>query len=619
MSKINIKSWLSNHKDRKKVFHTIFEIVFLVCFTSIVINVVFDFKTYQEEAESKKIYNDGFIAISYFGVDRTQKSTLIDDDMLKEHLNALKSSGYITIDQKDILDYCDYGKKLPKRAMFLSFEDGRRDSALFSQSILEELNYRASMFVYAGKFAERDFKFLQPKDLIKLEKSTFWELGSNGYRFYYINVFDRYGNFLDVLNQDQFKIAEKYIDDDYNHYLMDFIKDEDRVTIETRDEMDKRITWDYNEMERIYSKELQYIPKAYMIMYANGLNGGETNRLVESVNKREIKKLFQLHFNREGESLNGNDSDLLNLTRLQAQPYWYTNHLLMRIGDDTKNEMKFVVGDEKRASKWNVSNGVAEFKKGKIILTSSPGIEAMMSLNNSKDFSDFKLTTSIEGNVIGTQSIYLRYNQEDDTYINVSVKDNILYVNEKTANNYEENIAKYNLRELGKKDIQSVREVILEAEVAKEKIEFQKLEKKEQMDKIKEDTNKNVNEVAIEDAEKEYIPRIGIGQLGKRNLEIVMSEDNLDISVDKISAIKNLKISESSTKGSICLKAMRSEQNIKDDVYDGVFNDLCIEEISKKNENVKFLFDNRITGSEKIWDDITTIYDKIIDWFIENF
>ena len=617
MSKLDIKGWLNNKKDRRKVFRTIFQILILSSIISAVIRVVFNINIYKPEDESKKIYDNGFIAISYFGVDRTQKSTLIDDDMLKEHLKALKESGYTTIDQQDILDCYNLGKKLPEKAMFLSFEDGRVDSALFSEPILEALNYRASMFTYAGKFAERDFKFLQPDDLLELQKSTYWELGTNGYRFNYINVFDRYGHFLDVLNQDQFNIAAKYIDDDYNHYLMDFIKDKDGVTIETKDEMDKRITWDYDQMKEIYSNKIGYVPKAYMIMHANGLISGETNPLVEAVNNREIRKLFELHFNREGESFNSKGSDLFNLTRLQAQPYWYSNHLLMRVGDDTKNVMNFVVGDEKSAAKWTVLSGVAEFKKGKIILTSKPASEGIMKLNGSELYSDYKLSTSIEGNVIGRQSIYLRYNEEEDSYVNVSVTDNVLYVNEKTANNDEKNLIKCDLRELLKKDIQSVDQVVLESKLAKNEIEAVKARKSKQETSISQ--NKNEESRTVDNGREEYVRKIGVGQLGNRKLEIVISDDKLNISVDGVDVAGMITLNGKNTKGSICLKSMRSEKNIRDDVYDGVFNDLYIEPIAKKNEKVEPLFDNRLTGFQKVFDEVKDKFNKVVDWFIENF
>ena len=64
---------------------------------------------------------------------------------------------------------------------------------------------------------------------------------------------------------------------------------------------------------------------------------------------------------------------------------------------------------------------------------------------------------------------------------------------------------------------------------------------------------------------------------------------------------------------------MRSEKNLKDDVYDGVFNDLCIESIASNNEKVATLFDNRLNGFQKIYEEMKDKFNSVIDWFIENF
>ena len=55
---------------------------------------------------------NGFISISYFGVDRTGTETLVDDDRLNEHLKALYDNGFVTLNQKDVYDYYYGDKKL---------------------------------------------------------------------------------------------------------------------------------------------------------------------------------------------------------------------------------------------------------------------------------------------------------------------------------------------------------------------------------------------------------------------------------------------------------------------------------------------------------------------------
>lgn len=66
---------------------------------------------------------------------------------------------------------------------------------------------------------------------------------------------------------------------EYNHYLMDYLRDRWRST-ETKEEMIKRIAWDYDQMNEIYTSSLGEGVQAYMIMHANALFGN-MNHAVE--------------------------------------------------------------------------------------------------------------------------------------------------------------------------------------------------------------------------------------------------------------------------------------------------------------------------------------------------
>lgn len=90
--------------------------------------------------------------------------------------------------------------KLSKNALFLMFEDGRKGTVLFTEKLLEKLNYQATILTYGEKFKRDDQKFISAKDLRKLQKEGFWELGTNGYRLSYINCYDRYKHFLGQLD-----------------------------------------------------------------------------------------------------------------------------------------------------------------------------------------------------------------------------------------------------------------------------------------------------------------------------------------------------------------------------------------------------------------------------------
>ena len=182
-------------KNVRKVVRSIFQEIILITLLILIIRAIFTFETYEPyDATKIEMADDeedtGFIALSYFGVDRNETKTLISTERLQEHIDALSKSGYVTITQQDILDYYQEGKKLPKKSLFLMFEDGRRDTAIFAQNVTEEYNFISTIMTYANKFETQDSKFLMPDDLKDLEEGTFCELGTNGYRLEYINAYD---------------------------------------------------------------------------------------------------------------------------------------------------------------------------------------------------------------------------------------------------------------------------------------------------------------------------------------------------------------------------------------------------------------------------------------------
>ncbi len=602
----------------RKLFRSIVQGAVIIFLTTLILIAVFDWEEYVPVDKTEYAHDNGFITISYFGVDRTRKKTLIDDDMLEKHLTALKNSGYVTISQQDVIDYYKNGKKLPERALYLIFEDGRRDSSLFAQPILEKNNFKASMMTYADKFIKKDSKFLQPDDLESMTENSFWELGTNGYRFEYINVFDRYENFVGKINQDQYNEISKYMEDDYNHYLMDFIRDEDRISVETREQMEERLVWDYNKINELYTKNIGYVPGAYVIMHANGLDN-DSNELVRTVNFREAKKLFDFMFTREGECLSGKNDDLFTLTRMEALPYWQTNHLLMRIKDDTKMDMNFVVGDAERAEKWQTLKGVAEFEKNNIILTSPPNEEAFIKIKESGEYSDFQLSCTLGGNVIGQQTIYMRTDNDKKNYISLRLKDNVAYV-ERCENGKVRKIKEFDLREAVDKPVPvSDDEMRKGARVEEQKLKVEEVlytdNEKEETDELDKRQKEEREALSVSEGSPEYVPKFSVNDIGNRRVFVTLKGDTMTLKVDDVVVDDNIKLGGGIEKGFVGIGSERSEFNQRDDVYDAVFTDLFVSDI---NDIEKVIFDTRLSDADKARNYVKERWDAVLDWFIEN-
>ncbi|QRG65561.1 polysaccharide deacetylase family protein [Brevibacillus choshinensis] len=575
-------------KDRRKKIRTVWQFAILLFVGMLVYQAVFDTKQYVEADRSQWRNDKGFIALSYFGVGRNGTPKLMAKEYLDEQLKALQQQGYVTISQQDILDFYREKKPLPKKALFLAFEDGRNDSQLFAQPLLEKYNYKATALTYANKMGNSDNKFLQPKDLQRMQENGYWELGTNGYRLTYINIFDRDGQFIGM--KDERELPTKDQVEYYNHYLMDFIRDSNMIPVEDRSQMEARITQDYQQMKDIYTSQLGFVPQVYMIMHANTLYQG-MNRLVTDVNDANIRQLFAMHFNREGNAYNSSGDSLYNLTRVQPAPYWYTNHLLMKIQKDAQQKMKFARGDEELAKKWDRLSGADEYKDNHIILTSPPGENGMLYLRDSEKSRDLSVSVMLEGNVVGKQSIYLRYDRQKDSFVRLILQNNELKMEEKKAGSAVKELSSTKLSEVQWKA----------EDLAYDKATVY---------------SKAQAERGAEKEEEGYPDNIQ----HSRQLEMTLRGNRLTVAVDKQVLAEKQEIDKGIESGGVALESEYSEQNKKDDIYDAVFTDLNVTALAEGATGTDpVLFRNSFTGFEKVVHVISGAISAAIDWVIETF
>lgn len=538
-------------KNVYKVIRTIIEAVVLIILLIVIIRALFSFNTYKPYSEEEATSDAGFVALSYFGVDRIGSDTLTSTQRLDEQLKALYDQGYVTITQEDIKDYFEKNKALPEKALFLIFEDGRNETAVFAQQVMEKYNYKGTIMTYAEQVEGESSKFLKGEDLEKLLKSTFWELGTNGYRLSYINVVD---------------------ENNYNHYLMDYIRDDEGIPKESYKKMYKRISADYEKMETIYQDEVGKLPETYILMHSNTGKFG-TNDRVSGVNEEWIKKLFQINFNREGNSWNTNtdelgkaDNALYNLTRMQTRADWYTNHLLMRMKYDTNQDLEFIKGNLNQYNEWTILEGALECKPEKAVLTSTPKGAAKLSLKGDRRWKNFQVETTLTGNTSGSQSLYLRADDKLTNYVSVSFNHQTLYIKEKTQE--------------GEKELFQVK--------------------------------------LLDEAESEAVSK---RESQKVKINIEMNEDYISVWLDDRLTADKIKLSEIK-EGTIGLGCEWTNQDDKekhtiDDVYDGVFEKLSVTTLPDEKNKTHKLYDNHLHGLDKVNQMVTNAFSSVINWFIK--
>ena len=614
----------TRRKNRRKKVRTALEFACIAAALFVLMELFFTLKTYDPAAAAAAGAQDkGFIALSYFGVDRNgDTSTLIGKEELRRHLAELKSQGYVTISQQDVLDYYREGKKLPERSLFLMFEDGRRDTAIFAQEIMEDLNFKATMMTYPEKFAKEDTKFLSPKDLHEMESSTFWEMGSNGYRLAYINVFDRYDDFLGELDPLRFDMVRGCLGRRYNHYLMDYIRDKDGVPTESERQMERRVAYDYARLRDIYAEELGYVPKAHVLMHANTGRFGNNPR-VSAVNEREIRDSFPMNFNREGFVLNKRTSSLYDLTRMQPQPYWPINHLLMRINYDTDGALSFVEGREEGRRAWELKEGALEAREETLLLTTLPEGKALARLTDVENLRDLRLEAELEGNAFGSQQIFLRSSDDLSDAVCVTLVNDQLVVTE-IAGGAKRELYREKLPVILGEKILSVEEARKEAKIAENEAFARYAPSPAAANEYMGRANavRETYAAAVEDGAAPYEGSESFHRRGKCRLAIHLSGDRLSVEVDGHTGPEDLAISRTE-RGAVFLGASWqgeawSQRNLADDVYDGVFKKVrVLTETGRESKDERVLYTSEYKGWEKAKHRAGEIWEGVLRWFLK--
>lgn len=612
----------TRQKDRHKKKRAIAQGIILAVLAAICIDALFVFSTYKPyKADQVSKQDRGFVALSYFGVDRTGTHDLIGSDLLDEHLTALQRNGFVTITGKDIENYYKKGQNLPEHALFLNFEDGRRDTVVFAEKLLEKHNYHGTVSTYADNLKGDDSKFLRPKELLDLTKHGYWELGSNGYRLYFINVFDRWDHYLGNMNPVIYSHMASVLGRKYNHYLMDYIRDDKDFPVESYQAMKDRITDDYTMLRDTYTEDLGYVPAIYTLMHANTSRFGN-HPDVSAVNEKWIRQLFAMNFNREGYSVNNRKSSIYDLTRMEPRAYWPVNHLLMRIKDDGYPDIQFVDGDPDQYAQWNVEKGAAEFKDETIYLTTDSKKNGLMELRGHDNLQDVRLTVDLKGNQFGTQKIYLRAGDKLSRYVVVGLVNNHLVVAENSGG-AEKPLQDLDLQLFDGQPYDSVeqdqkavaeqeRQVMLRyapnTTVAQNQLQ--------QLQNVQQQKAKTV-----EEGSPEYHPTLSYHKRGNRQLEIELHGNLLTVNVDGRAAVANLNVAVTGP-GSLYLESRwpgygYSQTNLADDVYDGVFAGLKVQQWApEKSEKTAVSYDLHYNGWKKYKYKAHLQYTKVLDWVL---
>ena len=535
-----------------------------------------------------KAQGEHFVALSYNGITENPRvgGKIVTKASFEKQIEALKASGYQTITQQDVINFYRNNDPLPDRALLLILEDGIMNSAELAQPELVKNNYIATVCTFAQNMSDAHGLYITAEEAKMLNQTSYWETGSNGYRLSYINVFDRFENYFGHLNTAEFLDIHNYLRRDYNHYLMDFLRDENRLRTESISEMEERIAWDYEKMNEIYRDELGFVPGLYILMHSNtGAFGNDP--LVSMKNAEMMEKYFSLNFNRQGTCLNMRDSSIYDLSRLQSRQYFSTNHLMMRIWDDTGHRVMFRLGDERKAADWERRSGVAEYTEEGIILTTMPYGQAKIRLLRELP-KNLELTVRLQGNMVGQQALIFRADENGENGITIRLHDNVLYLEEGEG---EKALLELDLLQFdGGPFLSKVQEeyngklalayTIIANDTDEDRIRAAEAELEQLRGTVI---------PGIADGAEPFVPELDIDDEDDRILRIHLEGTSISCWLDGVQIADGLRVGTGAgnnlfleaevTRGS----ERFSQTNLSDDVYDGIFNCLSITDLEGRS------------------------------------
>ena len=234
------------------------------------------------------------------------------------------------------------------------------------------------------------------------------------------------------------------------------------------------------------------------------------------------------------------------------------------------------------------------------------------------------MSVRLEGNKLGEQAILLRYDDKTDDYIKVMLKNNELII-------FDTESAKPN-RAIFELDL-DVHDGIVKESIETNKLRslITKLETDLKYANSIDEANSLNNQLKSKKAElqqidsaegEEYSPKISQNDLGNRLVELTVIDNQLSISIDGRIAVSDLKITRTSS-GTIALTSQAevggfSERNVYDDVYDAVFTDLVISQTQNISDRSTIYYDNRLLGFDKFDNTVESVWNYVINWFVEN-
>jgi hypothetical protein len=271
---------------------------------------------------------DGFTAISYQALTRSEDEGINTVSQFTSHLEALKREGYTFITGRDIVDFYN-NRPLPEKALYLMLEGGRKDSAIFGQKALGDLSGHAAFYTFTDTLRHQASFFVDAGQLRTLSKSQFWEVGSQGYKL--------------IAFPETPGMRESF-------YLCDYERDGTGARMESDAAMVARLEEFYRLSYEPMASALTEEPRAFVFPPANSFY--VMPEAIELANRRLIEEYFDMAFTREGAAFNAAGQDVRDLSRMRVPPDMSAEELIVHLRNAHTERLGYARNGPEEEDEW---------------------------------------------------------------------------------------------------------------------------------------------------------------------------------------------------------------------------------------------------------------------------
>jgi len=295
----------------------------------------------------------GVTVLSYAGIARTDSPVYPSVKRLEAQLTALRDAGYRTVRPEDVRSFLDERAPLPKKALLLIFEGGRKEAFIRATPVLQRTGFTAVIAVPTTVMSQWGSFYLKRADIGKVARLPQWQVGSMGHQA--INPLPgdsavEHGRFL--AQRTRLNGQE-----------------------ESADAFRERILQDYARSAHILQEAAGKPPLLYLYPFGEAGQSAEADPLAEAANRDAVTRHFGLAFIGGSNAFNGPGSDPWSMTRLRVPGDWAPERLLAELSSSqprtnsqiaigTAQDWVFEREGELRGSQLHLSAGSVAWLRG---------------------------------------------------------------------------------------------------------------------------------------------------------------------------------------------------------------------------------------------------------------